>query len=42
LSLEDRIATYHLVKGLNQARRDREKARASNRTISPTTEPARP
>jgi len=42
LSIEDRIATYHLVKGLNQARRDREKARASNRAISPTTEPVRP
>jgi len=43
LSVEDRIATYHLIKGLNQARRDREKSRAPNtRTISPNTEPVRP
>ncbi len=43
LSVEDRIATYHLIKGLNQARRDRDKSRAPNtRTISPNTEPVRP
>lgn len=41
LSLEDRIATYHIAKGLNQARREREKARAA-KTISPSTEPVRP